>query len=123
MEMITDVVTPGRWANTRIPPDEGEIASTRILKVRIDSASAKVRDSGVKDDAKDLKNEKTIGRVWTGVIPYMETLGTPVASDTNQVPAVPGYITEHVKAHNEKARAGEDEADGGLVSKVKMLFG
>ncbi|PSR75143.1 hypothetical protein BD289DRAFT_379563 [Coniella lustricola] len=123
MKLITDVVAPGRWDNCRVPPDESEIASTRILKVRIRTASAKVRDSGVKDDAKDLKDAETVRRVWTGVIPYVETLGTPVPAETNGVAAVPGYITEHVKSHNEKARAGLVDEEGGLVSKVKMLFG
>ncbi|KAF3769326.1 hypothetical protein M406DRAFT_287461 [Cryphonectria parasitica EP155] len=121
MKLITDVVCPGRYDNTRVPPDEAEIASTRILKVRINSASAKIRDSGVKEDAKDLKNEAAVNKVWTGVIPYVETLGVPTPAETNKVAAVPAYILDHVKEHNEKAQAGRS---GGLVSKVmSSLFG
>lgn len=121
MQLITDAVVPGRWEGSRVPPDEGEIASTRILKVRIESASAKIRDSGVKDDAKDLKDEAVTGRVWTGVIPYVEMLGTPTPAETNKVAAVPAYISGYVKEHNEKAHAG---GSAGLVSKVmSSLFG
>lgn len=122
MRLITDGMVAGRWEGSRVPPDEAEIAATRILKVRVESASAKVRDSGVKDDAKDLKDEATRGRVWTGTIPYVEMLGEPVPAETNAVDAVPDYITEHVKTHNEKAGAGA--GPGGLMSKVmSSLFG
>lgn len=123
MQVITDGMVAGRWEGCRVPPDEGEIASTRILKVKIQSASAKIRDSGVKDDAKDLKDESTRGRVWTGVIPYVEMLGEPRAAETNEVKNVPAYIQEYVAGHNEKAGAGMS-GTGGLVSKVmSSLFG
>lgn len=122
MRLITDGMVTGRWEGSRVPPDEGEIASTRILKVKINSASAKVRASGVKDDAKDLKDEATRERVWTGTIPYVEMLGVPVPAETNRVPALPAYIEEYVRGHNEKAGAGEGQ--GNFVSKVmSSLFG
>ena len=121
MKLITDGMVPGRWENTRVPPDEGEIASTRILKVRIDSASAKIRDTGSSSDAKDLKNDETTGRVWTGVIPYVEVLGEPRPAETNKVPQVPEHISTYIKEHNEKAQAG---GTGGFVGRVLgSLFG
>lgn len=122
MQIITDGMVQGRWEGSRVPPDEGEIASTRILKVKIQSASAKIRDSGVKDDAKDLKSDETRGRVWTGVVPYVEMLGTPIPAETNEVASVPAYIEEHVRVHNE--RAGTNSGAGGFVSKVvSSIFG
>lgn len=122
MQVITDGMVAGRWEGSRVPPDEGEIASTRILKVRIASASAKIRDCGVKNDAKDLKHEGTMGRVWTGVIPYVEMLGEPKPAEENKVKDVPAYIQDHVAGHNEKAGTGS--GPGGLVSKVmSSLFG
>lgn len=120
MQVITDGMVPGRWEGSRVPPEESEIAATRILKVRVESASAKIRDSGVSDDAKDLKDTSMRDRVWTGTIPFVEMLGEPVAAETNMVATVPAYISEHVKGHNAKAGAGS----GGLVSKVmSSLFG
>lgn len=122
MKLITDGMVAGRWEGSRVPPDEGEIASTRILKVRIDSASAKVRNSGVKEDAKDLKDEATRDRVWTGTIPYLEVLGTPKEADTNRVATMPAYIEEHVKNHN--SQAGPSDGEGGIISKVMAsIFG
>lgn len=124
MKLITDGMIPERWANSRTPPNAAEVSSTRILKVRIDSASAKIRDSGVKDDAKDLKDTDTAESVWTGVIPYVETFGTPVAAETNKVAAVPVYIQDHVRSHNESAVAAAGGASKGLVSKVvSSIFG
>lgn len=121
MRLITDSMVARRWDNSRAP-DEAEVAATRILKVRIESASAKIRDSGVSDDAKDLKNDETTARVWTGVIPYVEVLGEPRPAGTNKVAGVPSYIEEHVRGHNEKA--GGQAAVGGFVGKVLgSLFG
>lgn len=121
MHLITDSMVSDRWDNSRAP-DEAEIAATRILKVRIESASAKIRDSGVSDDAKDLRNDETTARVWTGVIPYVETLGEPRPAETNKVASVPSYVQDHVRVHNEKA--GGQAATGGLVGKVLgSLFG
>lgn len=121
MRLITDSMVVNRWDNTRVP-DESEIASTRILKVQIESASAKIRDSGVSDDAKDLKSDETTARVWTGVIPYVEVLGEPRPASTNKVASVPSYVEEHVRGHNEKA--GGQAAASGFVGKVLgSLFG
>ncbi|KAI1387676.1 uncharacterized protein F4822DRAFT_444275 [Hypoxylon trugodes] len=100
MQLITDGIVPGRWSNSRVPPDNAEMASTRIMKVRISSASAKVRELGVVEDEKSLRDEKSRGIVWTGTIPYIETLGDPIPADTNMVPAVPAYIKDHVREHN-----------------------
>lgn len=121
MQLITDGMVAGRWEGSRVPPREDEIAATRILKVRIDSASAKIRDSGVKDEAKDLKNDETTGRVWTGTIPYVEVLGQPVAAETNKVGTVPEYINDHIRVHNDRAGGA---GKGGFVSNlISSLFG
>ncbi|KKY31769.1 putative flavin-nucleotide-binding protein [Diaporthe ampelina] len=117
MRLITDSMIAGRWDSSR-EPDEAEVAATRILKVRVGSASAKIRDSGVSDDAKDLRNDETTARVWTGVIPYVEVLGEPRPAGTNKVAGVPSYIEDHVSGHNEKAGGQAAAAAGGFVGKV-----
>lgn len=122
MQLITDGIVPQRWDNSRTPPDDAEIKSTRILKVHIESASAKIRDTGVKDDKKDLKRPEVTDKVWTGVIPYVETLGTPIPNQTNRVKNVPAYILDHIREHN--GRAGVVDAGDGLVSRVVgSIFG
>lgn len=52
MEMVTNDVLSGRWDNSRVPPEEGELQSTNILRINIDSASAKIRTGEPHDGAK-----------------------------------------------------------------------
>jgi len=44
MELITNSVCPGRWQNSRVPPDAAEMSSTQIMRMRVESGSAKVRE-------------------------------------------------------------------------------
>lgn len=110
MELITNAAVPNRWSNTRIPPDKTEMTSTQILKVRIKSASAKLRRGGPHDDKKDLKDEELRKRVWTGVVPVWQVMGSPVSGEDNRVGEVPEYVTEFVKSENERAEREAMEA-------------
>lgn len=119
MRLITDGVCPDRWDNSRTPPDKTEITATRILKVTIESASAKVYDAGVKNDRKDLIREDVTGKVWNGIVPVYEVLGTPVPSKDNKVEQVPEHVEVYRKEFNK--RAEEEEAgkkSGGLLSRL-----
>ena len=62
---------PERWDTLR-PINAKELNATSVLRIPLTEASAKVRDSGVKDDDEDLG-----WPVWAGVIPLRTTLGTP----------------------------------------------
>lgn len=93
LELITNAVCPGRWENSRVPPTEAEMKATGVLRVRIESASAKVNAGGSSDNAtvsrghhflgrhstlelvfkddffwQDMANEDLKARVWTGVL-------------------------------------------------------
>jgi hypothetical protein len=35
MELITNSVVPDRWKHTRVPPNNAEMQSTQILKVKV----------------------------------------------------------------------------------------
>jgi uncharacterized protein len=118
MQLLTDGVCPQRWDNCRTPPDKAEITATRILKVRIDSASAKVNDSGVKDDKKDLVRSDVTERTWTGVLPVSQTIGEAVPHVDNKVANVPGYIEQFRKEFNERG-SKSDGGSGGLWGKIK----
>jgi hypothetical protein len=102
MELLTDSVVPGRWENTRIPPTGGELSSTSILRVKIVSASGKIRDGGANDDKKDLDDDELTGRVWAGVVPIWETVGEPVARTPNRVKEVPDHLKAYVMSENQK---------------------
>jgi nitroimidazol reductase NimA-like FMN-containing flavoprotein (pyridoxamine 5'-phosphate oxidase superfamily) len=104
MELITDNLLPDRWAKSRSPPTKAELSSTSILKVRIVSASAKVREGGPSEDRQDLKDRELVGGTWTGVVPYWGTWGEPVPGKENGCQEVEGYIEEWRVRETGKAR-------------------
>ncbi|KAL8920004.1 MAG: hypothetical protein Q9172_004698 [Xanthocarpia lactea] len=105
MRLITESVLKGRWENSRTPPESGELSSTTILRVRIVSGSGKIRDGEPHDDKKDLERADITDRVWTGVIPMWETLGDPVASESNRVEGEPEHIRSFIDKANDNNRA------------------
>ncbi|KAL1645038.1 hypothetical protein SLS58_004109 [Diplodia intermedia] len=132
MELITNAVVPGRWAHTRVPPDGGEMQATRILKVRIERASAKVKGHVPSDERKDLRRDDVLAAVWTGVIPVYEALGEPVPGPYNRVADVPAHVADFVRNENlnalefatkaasaaEPAKGGGSQENWGLVVAV-----
>lgn len=71
LRAITDRITPGRWAQCRLP-DETELRATRVTSVPLHEASAKVRTGPPSDAAEDLGLD-----VWAGVVPWTTVAGTP----------------------------------------------
>ncbi|KAI9719853.1 MAG: hypothetical protein M1828_006074 [Chrysothrix sp. TS-e1954] len=106
MELITNGVIPDRWENSRVP-DKADMQSTRILKVKIDTASGKVRTGPPGDDRKDMNNEDVLNSVWTGVVPVYETYGEPRESSYNRVQTIPSHVGDYVKTQSKALR---DEA-------------
>jgi len=100
MERITDGVVSGRWAQTRVPPNKTEMKSTQILRVRVVSASAKIRKGEPHDDRGDLQDDGIRAKTWVGVIPAWTTFGTPIAGAENRMAKVPEYITDFVRKEN-----------------------
>lgn len=68
------------------------MASTTILKVKIVNGSGKIRTGGPSDDKKDTEREDLLERVWTGVVPMWETVGSPVAGGAGRVDDVPAHL-------------------------------
>lgn len=99
LELITNGLVPQRWQKTRQPPTKAEMTSTSVLKVRITSGSAKIRDGGVLDDKHDLQNEEAQNSVWTGVLPIYSTVGEPIPTSYNKV-EVPSNVSDFVKDYN-----------------------
>lgn len=123
MTLLTNGVLPNRWETSRTPPTSAEMQSTRILKVRIVSASAKVRADGPHDERSDVEDGELVKRVWTGVVPVclahlviyfsgsscvvfqvFEGFGEPVPSTYNGVPAIPEDIREYLRRENVKRK-------------------
>jgi nitroimidazol reductase NimA-like FMN-containing flavoprotein (pyridoxamine 5'-phosphate oxidase superfamily) len=80
LELFTDRLVPGRWADAR-PPSSVELRQTGIVAVPIESASAKIRTGPPKDGEEDLALP-----VWAGVLPLRQQPGSPIAG--------PGLLAE-----------------------------
>lgn len=83
LRAFIDGLYPGRWDTLR-PISDKELNATSVLRIPLAEASAKVRDSGVKDDEDDLG-----WPVWAGVIPLHTGLGTPRMEDDSTERRVP----------------------------------
>ncbi|ODV91601.1 hypothetical protein CANCADRAFT_42241 [Tortispora caseinolytica NRRL Y-17796] len=100
MTIITDKIVPGRYENSRTPPTKGELAATSILKITVDSASAKVRAGYGVESAEDIIDENK--KIWTGVMPISHIFEPPVPSAYNEVP-LPSYISDFIEARNKES--------------------
>ena len=69
---ITNHVVPNRWDEVRLP-SEKELKATKILKIKINEASAKIRTGHPVDDKTDYKLP-----IWAGVLPLKTIIGKPV---------------------------------------------
>ena len=72
LEAIVEHVVPGRWADARLP-SENDMRATRVLRMPLDEASAKIRSGPPKDASDDLG----LG-IWAGVIPLTLVPGAPI---------------------------------------------
>jgi nitroimidazol reductase NimA-like FMN-containing flavoprotein (pyridoxamine 5'-phosphate oxidase superfamily) len=122
MELITNKVVPGRWGNSRVPPNAAEMSSTQILRVEIETASGKVRDNPPADEKCDLGDEDVLDRVWTGVVPLTEHFGEPVPSVYNRVKEVPSHITDYTRGFNEKEELYRKKLEG-VVAGTNVKYG
>jgi hypothetical protein len=88
LDAVVEHVVPGRGADAR-PANDLELRVTRVVRIPLDEASAKVRTGGPKDDTEDLDLP-----VWAGEIPLDVRAGAPItdAGAPVRVPA-PGYAT------------------------------
>jgi nitroimidazol reductase NimA-like FMN-containing flavoprotein (pyridoxamine 5'-phosphate oxidase superfamily) len=97
---IVNNSNPKRWENSRSPPTKAELNSTGVIKVRIETASAKTRTGGPHDDKADLNNAALASNCWTGVVPTYQVLGDPVADEHNKMSVLPEYMSDWVADTN-----------------------
>jgi nitroimidazol reductase NimA-like FMN-containing flavoprotein (pyridoxamine 5'-phosphate oxidase superfamily) len=123
MKLITNGMVADRWDNARVPPTKTELQSTQILRIKVKTASAKIRTGGPNDDRKDLKNDDLTKRVWTGVLPIWECAGIPLSGANNKVRRVPGYLEQwRVKKNEPGKNASESGVVGKIASYLESLF-
>jgi uncharacterized protein len=88
---FVDHVVPGRKSDTR-PPSEAELRATRVVRVEIVEASAKVRTGGPKDEPEDF----ALAGIWAGEMPFHVVPGAPLPDVSAPVTApVPPYLVSY----------------------------
>lgn len=90
LKAITEHLIPGRWQDARLP-NRKELNATRVVSIKIDEASAKVRMGPVGDDQDDYALP-----VWAGVLPLREQVLPPIRDDllAGEIP-LPEYIAQY----------------------------
>lgn len=90
LEAITEHLIPGRWREARLPTRK-EMNATRVVSIKMDLASAKVRSGPPVDDEADYALP-----IWAGVLPLQETAFPPIRDElmTQDIP-VPEYVAKY----------------------------
>lgn len=88
LELVSEHLMPGRWAEIR-RPSETELRATAVLELPLDECSVKINDGGPQDDADDCALP-----VWAGRVPLAQSWSEPVpAADLDPAhSAVPPYV-------------------------------
>jgi nitroimidazol reductase NimA-like FMN-containing flavoprotein (pyridoxamine 5'-phosphate oxidase superfamily) len=81
LEVITNHIVLGRWADVRWPTDI-ELKQTTVLRLPISEASAKIRTGDPIDDDEDYDLD-----IWAGILPLTQVAGQPV-DDTKLKPGL-----------------------------------
>jgi len=91
LDAVVEQIVPGRTADAR-GANTSELRKTRVVRVRIDEVSAKVRTGPPKTDPEDIE----AGGIWAGVLPLLVRPGEPVPDESGgDLPPVPAYVTTY----------------------------
>lgn len=111
LDAVVEQIVPGRTADARGPNDT-ELRTTRVVRVSIDEASAKIRTGGPKEEPEDIE----AGGIWAGQLPLTMVPGAPVpdAYVAGDIP-VPDYVTSYHRPSRGSA-GNRPAANGGPVA-------
>ncbi len=92
LRLLSEHMAPGQWDYAR-QPNRKELAATRLLVLRLDEASVKIR-TGPPDDGD--RPDAELG-LWAGELPLTSAWGEPVA-DPALPPGigVPGHVSDRI---------------------------
>jgi nitroimidazol reductase NimA-like FMN-containing flavoprotein (pyridoxamine 5'-phosphate oxidase superfamily) len=90
LKAITEHLIPGRWGEARLP-NRKEMNATRVVSIKIDEASAKVRIGPPMDEQEDYSLP-----VWAGVLPLQEMALSPIRDEVlPEEVRLPEYIAQY----------------------------
>ncbi len=74
LKLITDNIIKGRWDEVPVG-DTNQLKATMVVKIEIETASAKIRNEGPKGD------DTVTHEAWSGHIPLVTTASTPIPDE------------------------------------------
>ncbi len=90
--VITEQIIKGRWDEVRTPSEQ-ELKVTKVLAMKIEEASAKIRTGPPKDDEADYELP-----VWAGVLPLRVATGEAIPDPAmNQALSVPDSVNNYIQ--------------------------
>lgn len=94
LECVIDQMIPGRWDSLRMIKDQ-EITRTMVIELGIETASAKIRDVGVKDEKEDEKLP-----IWAGIMPIKQVAEFPINDELlDESVEIPEHVTSYYEKH------------------------
>ena len=72
LKIISDQIIPDRWEEVRLP-NKKEMKATKIIRIPISEASAKIRTGPPNDDKPDYELP-----IWAGVVPMKTVFEAPI---------------------------------------------
>ena len=88
LRIISDKLIPGRWEDARLPNPQ-ELKATLVVRLAIETASAKIRSGGPKEEPADVDLP-----YWSGVVPLEIRYGEPQADALSQHLPLPPYVRD-----------------------------
>jgi nitroimidazol reductase NimA-like FMN-containing flavoprotein (pyridoxamine 5'-phosphate oxidase superfamily) len=90
LEAVTEHLIPGRWKEARLP-NRKELNATRVVAIKIEEASAKVRIGPPLDEQEDYGLS-----VWAGILPFQQMPLAPIHDDLQaQTVPLPEYVARY----------------------------
>ena len=94
LEKIVNQMVPNQWDSLR-PMNQKELDRTLVVEFTIETASAKVRETGVADEPEDYNED-----VWAGIIPIKQVAEYPIADEGKpQEMEIPKHILDYYEAN------------------------
>ena len=92
LKIISEQILTGRWNDVR-KPNEKELKQTSVFSIKLDEASAKVREGGPVDEDNDMGLN-----IWAGVLPLETVAKLPVKDKALKKDiSMPEYIKGYKK--------------------------
>ena len=94
LKWIVDQMVPNQWDSLR-PMYQKELDRTLVLEFTIETASAKVRDTGVADEPEDYDLP-----IWAGIVPIKQVAEFPISDDKlKEGVEIPKHVLDYYNQH------------------------